>query len=81
VLTAQDIAAEYQRDRAEMCTDCPDQSCPACHNRLRDAHACDQIADRMFQDAAAIPAAHHGQTDPAGSRCPSTLATDKEAGQ
>ncbi len=34
VLAALDIAADYKRDRAEMCADCPDQSCPACHNRL-----------------------------------------------
>ena len=28
VLIALDIAADDKRDRAEMCTDCPDQSCP-----------------------------------------------------
>ena len=78
VLIALDIAADYQRDRAEMCTDCPDQSCPACHNRLRDAQAYDQMADRMFRTAEAAPAAHHGQADPAR---PSGLAADKEAGQ
>jgi hypothetical protein len=78
VLIALDIAADYQRDRAEMCTDCPDQSCPACHNRLRDAQAYDQMADRMFRAAEAAPAAHHGQADPAR---PSGPAADKEAGQ
>ena len=72
VLIALDIAADYQRDRAEMCTDCPDQSCPACHTRLRDAQAYDQMADRMFQAAAAAPAAHHGHTDPADPHRPSS---------
>jgi len=81
VLIALDIAAGYQRDRAEMCTDCPDQSCPACHNRLRDAQAHDQTADRMLQAAAAAPAAHHGQTEPAEPVRPSTPAAGKEAGQ
>jgi len=81
VLIALDIAAGYQRDRAEMCTDCPDQSCPACHNRLRDAQAHDQTADRMLQATAATPAAHHGQTEPAEPVRPSTPAAGKEAGQ
>jgi len=81
VLIALDIAAGYQRDRAEMCTDCPDQSCPACHNRLRDAQAYDQMADRMSQAAEAAPAAHHGQTEPAGPPRQSGPAADKEAGQ
>ena len=81
VLIALDTAAGYQRDRAEMCTDCPDQSCPACHNRLRDAQAHDQTADRMLQAAAAAPAAHHGQTEPAEPVRPSTPAAGKEAGQ
>jgi hypothetical protein len=78
---ALDIAADYQRDRAELCTDCPDQSCPACHNRLRDAQAFDQMADRISQPAEAAPAARHGQTEPAGSSRQSGPAADKEAGQ
>ena len=81
VLVALDIAADFQRDRAELCTDCPDQSCPACHNRLRDAQAYDQMADRMSQAAEAAPAAHHGQTEPAGPPRQSGPAADKEAGQ
>ena len=78
VLIALDIAADDMRDRAEMCTDCPDQSCPACHNRLRDTQAYDQMADRMHQVAEATPAARHGQAEPARH---SGLAADKEAGQ
>jgi len=81
MLIALDIAADYQRDRAELCTDCPDQSCPTCHNRLRDAHAYDQIADRMFQAAEAAPAAHHGHAEPAGPPRQSRLAAGKESGQ
>ena len=81
VLAALDIAADYKRDRAEMCTDCPDQSCPACQTRLHDAQAYDQMADQMLQAAEAAPAAHHGQADPAGPPRQSRLAADKEAGQ
>jgi hypothetical protein len=81
VLAALDIAADYKRDRAEMCTDCPDQSCPTCQTRLHDAQAYDQMADRMLQAAEAAQAAHHGQTEPAGPPRQSRLAADKEAGQ
>jgi hypothetical protein len=35
VLAALDIAADYKRDRAQMCPDCLDQSCPACQSRLQ----------------------------------------------
>jgi hypothetical protein len=81
VLIALDTAAGYQRDRAEMCTDCPDQSCPDCQNRLCGARAYDQIFDRMFQAAEAAPAAHHGQAEPASPARHSGLADGKEAGQ
>ena len=81
VLIALDIAADDMRDRAEMCTDCPDQSCPACQTRLHDAQAYDQLAGQMRQAAEATPAAHHGQAKPAGPARQSALAADKEAGQ
>ena len=81
MLAALDIAADYKRDRAEMCADCPDQSCPACQTRLHDAQAYDQMADRMVQSAEATPAAHHGQTESAGPPRQPRLAADKEAGQ
>ena len=44
-----------KRDRAEMCADCADQSCPACQSRLRDAEAYDQMADQMLQAASKPP--------------------------
>jgi hypothetical protein len=81
VLIALDIAADDMRDRAEMCTDCPDQSCPACQSRLRDAQAYDQLAGRMLQTAEAAPAAHHGQAEPADPARQPRLAADKEAGE
>jgi hypothetical protein len=81
VLIALDIAADDRRDRSEMCTDCPDQSCPGCQTRLHDAQACDQMADRMLQAAETPLAAHHGQAEPAGPPRQSSLAADKEAGQ
>jgi hypothetical protein len=81
VLGALDIAADYKRDRAEMCADCPDQSCPACQTRLHDARAYDQMADRMLQAAEAAQAAHHGQTEPAGPPRQSRHAAGKEVGQ
>jgi hypothetical protein len=64
-----------------MCADCPDQSCPSCQTRLHDAHAYDQMAGQMLQAAEAAPAAHHGQTEPAGPPGQSRHAADKEAGQ
>ena len=81
VLAALDIAADYKRDRAEMCADCPGQSCPACQNRLRDARAYDQMADRMLQAADAALTTRHRQGEPAGPPCQSRRAAGKEAGQ
>jgi hypothetical protein len=81
VLIALDIAADDMRDRAEMCTDCPDQSCPACQSRRRDARAYNRLASQLDQAADAAPAAHHGQAEAAGPRRPSGLAADREAGQ
>jgi hypothetical protein len=81
VLVALDTAADDLRDQAELCTHCPDQSCPACQSRLRDAQAYDQLAVRMLQPAEAVPAAHHGQANPARPARQSGPAADKEAGQ
>jgi hypothetical protein len=82
VRVALDIAADYMRDRAELCTDCPDQSCPACQSRLRDAQAYDQMADCMLQAAQkSTLAAHHRQPQPASPPRQPSLAPDKEAGQ
>jgi hypothetical protein len=78
VFAAADIAADDKRYRVEMCTDCPDQSCPTCQTHLRDAEAFDQMAERMIQAAKPAPAAHHGHTEPP---CQSGPAADKEAGQ
>ncbi len=80
VLIALDIAADDRRDRAEMCTDCADQSCPACQSRLHDAQAYDQLSDRIFQGAAAA-VTNPRQPEPAHPARQSGLAADKEAGQ
>jgi hypothetical protein len=79
MLTALDIAADHMRDRAELCTDCPGQSCTTCQTRLHDAQAYDQLADRILHGAA--PAADHGQGEPASPPRPAGPAADKEAGQ
>ena len=44
VVAALDVAAGYQRDRAEMCADCLGRSCATCQIRLRDAWAYDGMA-------------------------------------
>jgi hypothetical protein len=49
IFAAADIAAADKRYRAGMCPDCPDQSCPACQARIRDAEAFDQMAGRMLR--------------------------------
>jgi len=75
VVAALDIAADYKRDRAETCADCPDQSCPTCETRLRDASAYDGMAGRLFWAAEAARASRPGpdrQSQPAA---------DREAGQ
>ena len=74
VLVALDIAADYQRDRAELCADCTGQTCPGCESRLRDAQAYDRLSAQLVQEAQASPAAtaRHPGPDPAA---------DREAGQ
>ena len=57
LLVALDIAADHNRDRAELCPDCADQSCPTCELRLREAQAYDRLYAELNQqaDAAAAP--------------------------
>jgi hypothetical protein len=81
VFAALDIAADYKRDRAETCPECPDRSCPTCQARLRDARAFDQMADSMLQAAEPVPATHQAQAEPHGLPSQPDLAADKEAGQ
>jgi hypothetical protein len=77
VLTTLDVAADWKRDRAEMCTDCPDQSCYACELRLRDARTYDQLAAQLLHDEQAARTARR-QAEP---HAPPGLAAGKEAGQ
>ena len=83
VMIALDIAADYARDRAELCAECADQSCPACESRLRDAQAYDRIATQIDQ-AADARAAQRDEPEP-GSRTRSPRqaepASGLEAGQ
>jgi hypothetical protein len=72
LLAALDIAADYMRDRAELCADCADQSCPTCETRLQDAQTYDHLHAQLSQQAEA--AASH--PEPA-----SQPAADREAGQ
>jgi hypothetical protein len=57
VMVALDLAAGYQRDRAERCADCLGRSCAACQTRLRDAWAYDGMAGRLAWAAQAAQAA------------------------
>ena len=74
LLIALDIAADYNRDRAELCADCADQSCPACESRLREAQAYDRLYAQLTQQADASATATH--PEPAAQP-----AADREAGQ
>jgi hypothetical protein len=80
VLAALDLAAEYKRDHAEVCADCPDESCVACQHRLRDARVYDRLADRIYNGPG--PA---GRSEPEAGRLDTAPgadpAADKEAGQ
>jgi hypothetical protein len=73
LLAALDIAADDQRDRAGLCSDCTTQSCPACESRLRDAQANDHLSVQLDQAAEASgAAARHPGHGPVA---------DREAGQ
>ena len=74
LLSALDIAADYNRDRAELCADCADQSCPTCEWRLREAQAYDRLYAQLLQQADASATASH--PEPAAQP-----AADREAGQ
>ena len=80
VLTSLDLAADWKRDRAEMCADCPDQSCIGCELRLRDARTYDQLALQLLRDEQATRNARR-QAEPHGPPSQPGLAADKEAGQ
>ena len=83
VLAALDLAADYKRDRAEICADCADQSCPTCQSRLQDARAYDQIAAQMYRSQAAelASASHPEPGAPGIPPAHANPAADKEAGQ
>ena len=76
LLVALDIAADYNRDRAELCADCADQSCSTCELRLREAQAYDRLYTQLTQQADATATATH--PEPAAQPQP---AADREAGQ
>ena len=76
LLCALGIAAECNRDRAELCADCTSQSCRTCALRLREAQAYDHLHAQLDQQADASPTAS----------CPEPVAqpqitADREAGQ
>jgi hypothetical protein len=77
VLTSLDLAADRERDRAETCTYCADQSCSICELRLQEARTYDQIAAQLL---------HHEQPartarTQAELHARPGLSADKEAGQ
>ena len=74
VLTTLDIAADWGRYRAEMCTDCADQSCFTCELRLQDARTYDQLARQLLHDEQATRTARRQPSDARPG-----LAADKEA--
>ncbi len=74
VLVALDIAADYQRDRTELCADCTSQTCPSCESRLQDAQAYDRLRAQLSQQAQASAAATARDPEPGP-------AADREAGQ
>ena len=76
LISALIIAADYKRDRAELCADCADQSCPTCEWRLRDAQAYDRAHVQLLQSAEASATAAASHPEPAAEP-----AADPEAGQ
>ena len=80
VLTALYIAAGYQLDRAEICTDCLDQSCTTCQWRLKSAGAYDKAAAQIIQ-AAQTSTAKCVTSDAAPASDGRHPAAEREAGQ
>jgi len=74
LLVALDIAADYKRDRIELCADCTGQTCPTCESRLQDAQAYDHLSAQLIQAAEASTAATARRPEPGP-------AADREAGQ
>ena len=76
LLCALEIAAECNRDRAELCADCTGQSCPTCELRLREAQTYDRLYAQLDQQADASPT----PSRPEPATQPQSTA-DREAGQ
>ncbi len=80
VLTSLDLAADWKRDRADMCADCADQSCFACQLRLRVARSYDQLGGQpVIGEQAARNLRRQAELHAPPSQ--PGLAADKEAGQ
>jgi hypothetical protein len=73
-----DLAADFIRVRATLCTSCADRSCLTCQSRLQDARAYDRLATHLIQPARPS-AATTGQ--PPGSDNQPKSAIGEEAGQ
>jgi hypothetical protein len=80
VLTSLDLGADWKRDRAEMCADCPDESCFACELRLREARTYDQLAVQLLHDEQAARNLRR-ETEPHALPSQPGFAAGKEAGQ
>ncbi len=78
LLAALHVAADCKRDRAEICADCPDQSCLTCQSRLKDAQAYDHLAAQLIQAAETSAAATVGRPGPDQQSRPPA---DREADQ
>ena len=78
IVAALDDAAGCKRDRAEMCADCPDQSCAPCQWRLNAAETYTRMADQMLVAAEPSQAAAGRQPEPDSQPQPSA---GLEAGQ
>jgi hypothetical protein len=84
ILAALDQAADCKRDRAEICADCSDQSCPTCQPRIQQAQAYDRIAAQLLRTARQARAAYASQPEQGSPRIPAGQAepaVGKEAGQ
>ena len=79
LFAALDIAADYKRDRAAACADCPDASCLTCQHRLQDADAYDDLAARLIDAAEESPALTASHPEPAATQ--PQPAADREACQ
>jgi hypothetical protein len=81
ILAALGDASGYERDRAECCADCGDQSCGTCQHRLDAARSYEGLSVRLMRAMESATARKQPQPADAVPGRRAEAAADREAGQ